>query len=66
MACWTSRGRGRRCGGRGDPDARDQAAGSHAVEHAVDGQGVRANPENSPDMLAVEAEFMLNCLLSVN
>ena len=35
-------GRGRRCGGRGDPDARDQAAGSHAVEHAVDGQGVRA------------------------
>ena len=24
------------------------------------------NPENSPDMLAVEAEFMLNCLLSVN
>ena len=24
------------------------------------------SPENSPDMLAVEAEFMLNCLLSVN
>ena len=27
---------------------------------------VDASPENSPDMLAVEAEFMLNCLLSVN
>ena len=26
----------------------------------------RLSPENSPDMLAVEAEFMLNCLLSVN
>ncbi len=27
---------------------------------------ITASPENSPDMLAVEAEFMLNCLLSVN
>ena len=26
----------------------------------------RLSPENSPDMLAVEAEFMLNRLLSVN
>ena len=32
----------------------------------LDQSDLESSPENSPDMLAVEAEFMLSCLLSVN